>query len=295
MTQNQQMSLPQHWSSSILVVLNIGLPEAEPVSVTDRYSFFNKLYDRVYRMDSNPLKVTVFSTNKSKVSSRPLHDSHTVPKHPFRAILSGASGSGKTNLLLWLLTKDIIYKDFFDVIIILSPTAGKLDDSYAALAKSNSKSVIRIINDITEDVIKTIMSTNKKIILEKKVHKSPKLLLIYDDIISNKKLMNTKAFLHSFVASRHYNASVIICTQKYNAVPRTCRLQANAVFYFRGSNSEREVLAIEFSPSGYNKKEMISIIDHCTNEPYSFLFWNGQAGRGKQIRCGVDTILTLTK
>ena len=243
----------------------------------------------------NPLKVSVFSTNKSKVSTRPLHEDHIVPKHPFRMVLSGASGSGKTNLLLHLLTTGDIYKNYFDVIIIISPTAGKLDDSYAALAEGNPKSVIRIVNDLDPDVIEKIMDVSKKIILEKKVHKSPKLLLVYDDVIGDKKFMNTKSFLHSFIASRHYNASVIICTQKFNAVPRTCRIQANSVIYFKGGNSERLTLAEEFCPAGYTKREMEEIIDHCTKEPYSFLFWNGQAQHGEQIRKGLETVLFLTK
>ena len=116
---------------------------------------------------ANPLKVSVFSTNKSKVATRPLHEEHVVPKHPFRMILSGASGSGKTNLLLHLLTTKDIYKDYFDVIIICSPTAGKLDDSYNALATANTKTVIRIVNDLNPEIIEKIMEINKKIILEK--------------------------------------------------------------------------------------------------------------------------------
>lgn len=244
---------------------------------------------------ANPLKVSVFSTNKSKVATRPLHEEHVVPKHPFRMILSGASGSGKTNLLLHLLTTKDIYKDYFDVIIICSPTAGKLDDSYNALSTANTKTVIRIVNDLNPEIIEKIMEINKKIILEKQVHKSPRLLLVYDDVIGDKKFMNTKPFLHSFIASRHYNGSVIICTQKFNAVPRTCRIQANSVMYFKGGNSERLTLAEEFCPAGYNKREMEEIIDHCTKEPYSFLFWNNRAPHGEQIRKGLETVLLLNR
>mgnify|MGYP003644138241 CR=1 FL=1 len=241
----------------------------------------------------NELFVKPFKTTKTKVKSRPTHDDHTVPKHPFRAILSGASGSGKTNLLLHLLKSKSLYGAFFDIIFIISPTAGKLDDSYEALKKTSKK--INIINDLNPDTIEKIMSTNKKIILEKQVHKAPKILIVYDDVIADVKFMNTKSFLHSFVASRHYNASVIICTQKFNAVPRTCRIQANAVFYFKGGNAERLTLAEEFAPPGYSKKEMIEIIDTATDKPYSFLFINHQAKRGHQIREGLHTILELTK
>ena len=243
----------------------------------------------------NPLIVKPFPTNKSKVKVRPHMEDHTIPKHPFRCILSGSSGSGKTNLLLHLLTQKAFYKDYFDIIFIISPTAGKLDDSFEVLNKSNPKSEIRIINDLDPDKIQQIMDANKKIILERKVHKSPKILIVYDDIISNKKFMNSKAFTHSFIASRHFNCSVFICTQKYNAIPRVCRIQANAIMFFQGTNSERETMAVDHAPSGHSKKEMEAIIDFSTGEPYSFLFINKQAERSEQFRKNLDQILKLKK
>ena len=103
----------------------------------------------------NELFVKPFKTTKTKVKSRPTHDDHTVPKHPFRAILSGASGSGKTNLLLHLLKSKSLYGAFFDIIFIISPTAGKLDDSYEALKKTSKK--INIINDLNPDTMYMMM------------------------------------------------------------------------------------------------------------------------------------------
>ena len=241
------------------------------------------------------LTVKPFKTTKSKVERRECMTNHTIPCHPFRAILSGSSGSGKTNLLLHLLTSKTLYKDYFDLIFVISPTAGRLDDSYQVLEENNPKTKIKIINDLDPDKIEQIMETNKKLILEHEVHKAPRILIIYDDVISHKRFMNSKSFLHSFIASRHYNASVFICTQKFTAVPRTARIQANAVFFFKGTNGERLVLAEEFSPAGYHKREMETIIDFATSEPYSFLFINLQAPHGKRIRKNLDQILLLKK
>ena len=239
--------------------------------------------------------VKPFSTSKSKVKTRKAMDDFKIPKHPFRLILSGASGSGKSNLLLHLLTQKQLYKGYFDIIFIISPTAGKLDDSYEALTNHKGKTVIRIINELDSDSIEKIMSTNKKLILKHKVHKAPKILIVYDDVVADKKFMGTKSFLHSFVASRHYNASVIICTQKFNSVPRTCRLQANAIMYFKGTNSERETLVTEFGPCGYNKKETIAIFDYATKDPYSFIFINLMAPRAERYRKNLKDILRLKR
>lgn len=243
----------------------------------------------------NDLKIEAIETSKTKVAISDYQKNHIIPKHPFRAILSGASGSGKSNLLINLLTKDKFYKNYFHVIFLISPTAGKLDDSFIALDKSKSKSKIHIINELKPEVIQNIMNKNKELIEDKGVDKSPRLLLVYDDIISNVKFMNTKPFRHSFIASRHYNASVIVCTQRYNSVPRVCRLQSNAVLFFRGTNSEEKVLADEYTPPGYKKKEFLEIIAYATRTPYSFLFINEQADARQRYRENLGNILELVK
>ena len=139
------------------------------------------------------------------------------------------------------------------------------------------------------------MEINKGHIEELGVHKAPRILIIYDDVISDTKFMNSKAFVKSFIASRHYNSSVIICTQRYNSVPRVCRLQADSLYYFKGKNSERERLADEYCPAGYTKKEFITVIDYATREPYSFLYVNGKADLKHRYRKNLDTILELQK
>lgn len=244
----------------------------------------------------NDLLIEAIETSKSKVKVSSYQKGNVIPKHPFRAVLSGASGSGKTNLLINLLTKNKFYKDYFDVIFMISPTAGKLDDSYIALKESKTKSKLAIINELEPDTIEDIMTINKDIIEDKGVDKSPKILIVYDDIISNTKFMNSRPFVHSFVASRHYNASVIICTQRFNSVPRVCRIQANAIFYFKGTNSEQECLGMEFCPAGFHwRKEFLPIVDHATSKKYSFLFINGQADREERYRIGLDRVMKLLK
>ena len=242
------------------------------------------------------LIIQEISTSKNKVKVSEYQKEHIIPKHPFRGILSGRSGSGKSNLLINLLTNKKFYKDFFDIIFLISPTAGKLDDSYIALEESKQKSKVAIINVLDPETIEDIMEINKDLIEEHGVDKAPRILMCYDDIISDTKFMNSRPFTHSFVASRHYNASVIVCTQRFNSVPRVCRLQANAIFYFKGTNSEQETLAQEFCPAGYHwRKEFQPIIDHATNEKYSFLFINGQADREHQYRIGLHKIMSLVR
>ena len=243
------------------------------------------------------LQVGVAKTSKSKIKLSGIMKSEVLMPHPFRAVISGCSGSGKSNLLLDLLTCPNKYHGYFDLCFVISPTASKLDDSYSLLIKKmkKSKTKLFIINKPTEKQIEHIMTLNKEIIEEHGLVKSPKILIIYDDIISYKKFMNSKAFLQSFIASRHYNASVIIATQKFKSIPRTCRVQASAIFYFRSTHSEDEALCEDYCPPKYNKKEFMGILNHATRIPYSFLFINNHVGFRTRYRECLHTILTLDR
>jgi len=63
---------------------------------------------------------------------------HVLPSHPFRNILSGMSGSGKSKLLITMLMKPEMYYGFFKHILIISPNIDS-DKSYKHLLKDELK------------------------------------------------------------------------------------------------------------------------------------------------------------
>ena len=58
-------------------------------------------------------KVESIPTDKSKVPLRKCMVDGILPKFPFSMMISGRSGSGKTNVLLNILTKDNMYNKYF--------------------------------------------------------------------------------------------------------------------------------------------------------------------------------------
>jgi hypothetical protein len=262
------------------------------------------------------LLIKKLESSKEKVYKSGIMKAKVLPEHPFRAVVSGSSGSGKTQLILNLLTNKHYYKDYFDIIFVLSPTAGELDDTYdaikpktkkengkepsakqlaTAIKKPQKETKVVFINQVKPEKLKKIMDINEQLIKSKGVENSPKLLLLYDDVVSDKKLMADGVFRHTFIASRHYNASVIICTQKYNEVPRVCRLQASAIMYFKGTESENGRIIDEFCPPSYNKKEFTQILHEATKEKYSFLFINCHDDIRTRYRKCLHSIIVLTK
>ena len=248
-------------------------------------------------MDKNPisLKIEALPTSKSKVKINQAMTANIIPSHPFRLHISGSSGSGKTNCLLSLLTRKEFYKDYFHIIFIVSLTAKKTDDVYDILEKHKGKTKIAFINELDETIIGGIMDTAAKIVEDKKAHKAPRVLMVFDDVVSEKKFLNKKEFNKCFIMSRHFNMSSVILSQKYNATPRTCRLNCDAVIYFPGSVSEDMVITEDYCPPGFSKKEFLLILKYATAEPYSFMFINMKCLHKTRYRKNFDTILELQK
>ena len=161
--------------------------------------------------------------------------------------------------------RGFIYKNYFEIFII-SPTAAELDDQYGVLGLPKTKffypniKVIRRIFDIQKDKIKKHGISSVKPVL-----------IVIDDAISYKKFINHKDFLKLFVMGRHLLCSVIVTSQAYHRLPKSCRLQCSAISFFRGSQKEVETIVDDYAPAGMSKRTFYRVVDRATDQPYSFL------------------------
>ena len=168
-----------------------------------------------------------------------------IPDHPYRILIIGGSGSGKTNTLLNLINeqKDIdkIYlyaKDLseskYEYLIRNRETAGikHLNDSKAFIECSNTM----------DDVYENIDDYNP--------NRKRKILIIFDDMIVD--IMTNKKFQaiikELFVRCRKLNSFLVFITQSYFFVQKDMRL--NSMHYLiMKINSKRELQNIATSHS----------------------------------------------
>ena len=198
------------------------------------------------------LQITEIPSEKHQIYQRPVMVNGIVPRHPSVSLFSGRSGSGKTNLMLSLLTRPEFYgggdgkRHYFDHIVLMGPTVDS-DDLYETL--KDQKVQIESVLDPTADDIKQILDYQKEQIKKHGISKASRTLLILEDMQTHSagknSVMNSKPFLECFLANRHNNLSVWLAGQSYTATPRRCRLQARGLFYFAGSSSELELVATE--------------------------------------------------
>jgi len=241
--------------------------------------------------DADSLEIKPLETDKSKIKQNKLQQSDVIPRHPSSVIFNGSSGSGKSTLLANLLTKPQFYGKYFKKsnIYLISPT-GDSDDIFAHL-KLPQDNICVDLRDTK--FLEDILEKQKEKIEQDGVHKAEKVLVIYEDVQSNARFMRSKAFLRSFLMNRHFGLSTWLCGQSYKLTPRACRLQSNNVFIFQPSNSEKEIIIEDFCPPGMNKKEFEKIVDHATEQDYSFLHVNRRVPFRERYRKNLGHILSI--
>jgi hypothetical protein len=239
-------------------------------------------------------KIQAIPTEKSKIPLRACQKEGILPRAPFSLMISGRSGSGKTNILINILTNEHLLKNYFHYTVVFSPTAGKYDDSYKPLNLPSES----FKTDFSADDLNTLIE-NRKALIDKKgiewVVKNSRVLLIMDDIIANRDFLNSPEALKMFALLRHYQCSIIVLMQSYNKLPRALRINANGTIVLPSTQSEIEVLLDEITPAGISKKEFQKVIEYATEGKHDFLYINRHAERGEQIRKNLTEIIDLNK
>ena len=190
-----------------------------------------------------------------------------IPDYPYRILIIGGSGWGKTNALLSLINNqpdiDKIYLSAKD------PYENKFQflinkrQSRRLKHFNDPKAFIEYSNDI-QDVYKNIDEYN--------IDKDRKILIVFDDmiadIINNKKINSIETEL--FIRGRKLKISLVFITQSYFKVPKDVRLNSTHFFILKIPN-ERELQQIALNHSwDISFKDFIKIYKKCTAKPYSF-------------------------
>lgn len=217
--------------------------------------------------DINDFIIRPIKTANNKIKQPQGAKRGILPEHPFRWYIVGASGSGKSNFVVNMLSRSSMYKNYFHSILVISPTALYLDPTYAALNLPEDN-----YYPPEEEVLFAIMDTQQEKVNEMGKKNAPRVLVLLDDFISYKKFTNSPILLKFAVMSRHWNISMMLLSQAYHRVPKSIRLQMSAVTYFKGSNKEQQVLSEDFGAPGMSHKAFIDKINYATAEPYNFFF-----------------------
>ena len=191
-----------------------------------------------------------------------------IPDHPYRILIIGGSGSGKTNLLLNLIENqpdiDKIYLYAKDPYEAKYQYLIKICEKVGIDHHNDPRAYIEYSNNI-HDVYKNINYYNPD--------KEKKILIVFDDMISdmihNKNLDSIVTEL--FIRGRKLNISLVFITQSYFKVPKVVRLNTTHFFIVKIRNKRGLQQIATNHSSDISTKDFINIYGECTFEPYSFL------------------------
>lgn len=213
------------------------------------------------------------NTEKDQIKHPESAEEEIIPKLCTSMLFVGKSGSGKSTLLANLLMNKHFYNknESFKHIFLISPT-GKSDDIQKSLKLPDSHIVTDL--EVAIPFLEKIYEHQSDSVEINGAKNTPQICIIFDDVVSNVKFMNSAVFIRTFVANRHSNITVMLCTQHFKRVPRVCRLQANTLYFFALSNSEIELLVEEFAPPGMHKQDFKFMVDVALRKPYDFFTVN---------------------
>ena len=205
-------------------------------------------------------------TNENKTE----HNSNWpyIPDHPYRMLIVGGFGSGKTNALLNLMNN----QPDIDKIYLYAKDPYKA--KYQYLINKREKVGLHYFNDPKASMdYSNNMQDGYKNIEEYNPGKKCKVLIVFDDmiadIVNNKKLNPIVTEL--FIRGRKLNISIVFITQSYFKVPKDGTLNSTHFFIMKKPNKrELQQIAANHS-SDIDFKDFIKIYKKCIARPYSFL------------------------
>ena len=181
-------------------------------------------------------------TNENRVNHNP--NWPYIPDHPYRILIIGGSGSGKTNTLLNLINNQP------DIDKIYLYAKDPYEDKHQVLIKKRESIGLKHFNDLKAFIeYSNDMHDFYKNINEYNPDKENKILIVFDmiaDMINNKKLNSIVTEL--FTRGRKLNIFLIFITQSYFKVPKDVRLNTTHFFIMKVPN-KRELQQIAISHS----------------------------------------------
>ncbi len=174
--------------------------------------------------------------------------------------LIGRKGSGKTRLLVDVLTSRTGLMGLFDKVIIVSPT---FERQPIFRQRIDGEGVTVYTEGLTTENLNTIY--NK--MMDKP--KAENTLIIFDDCADDVSRTDQKTMNKLVSNSRHLGVSLIFLQQKLTMLSTTVRVQTD-IFVGFGATSAREVDALYHEIGIIPKKDFITLFRTYTQGDYSF-------------------------
>ena len=164
-----------------------------------------------------------------------------IPDHPYRIMIIGCSGSGKTKALLNLINE----QDNIDKIYLYAKDLSKPKHEF--LIKKHENAGKKHFNDpkALVECLNTMVDVNENTD-DYNLNRKIKILIVFDDMIADIKSNKTfQAIIEElFSRSRKFNISLAFITRSYFSVPKYIRLNLTHYLIMKINNRKELQLII---------------------------------------------------
>lgn len=190
-----------------------------------------------------------------------------LPDWNYCSLVIGQPGSGKTSLILNLLSK--YYKKKYDRIYLFSGSLQTLPEKF--IEKLNEERIFTSLDDL-EGVIQDLKEAEDK----------PKVLILIDDLL--KEIGENHKIIAGLLWNRRHIAGGVglyIIGQKFNAVPTTIRSAIDTIYFFSMNNKKETNALFEDYINDLDRKEFDEMVKYCleNGRKHSFLFIDKRNGK----------------
>ena len=237
-------------------------------------------YEDLKDLKIYPLKIDTSKLNE--IQKYPLCDI------PHLILINGRVKAGKSVLASNLYLSSRMYKDDFDVKILVSPSA--YND---AMNQHLIEEFDYIFTDYTDDLIDELLE------MIKNDTSDDKYLILFDDIVgttagsrrgrADKITKLSTEYRHIGNGNKEGKLSMCVCVQYFKHLTPILRNQASGI-YICGSYTESELkkIADAYAFFGGSEKKFIELYNKARVEPHDFLFLNVHS---MEARRNHDTVL----
>lgn len=183
-------------------------------------------------------------------------------------IISGRRGAGKSTLALSLLNSKLAYRKRFKNIFLISPTA-RSDKKFAKVVKEldeDGKFFEELNESNIENILEIVKSDNEEND-KKNLH-----CLVLDDCVLDLPKRKSSILNKLVIESRHHNMTLLILSQKYNAIPTIIRANMDLISFFPSLNN-KEVSTFQ-EDLNISKELFYQMYNKSTKNPNDFLHVN---------------------
>ena len=203
-----------------------------------------------------------------------------LPKKSFSLLITGRPGSGKTNLLLNLITKrGKCFNRKFDKVYVISPSLATIkdDDPFELLPDDQKFETASL--DTMEKILASIKDSGQKV------------LLILDDCIAEVRGKGNAAVEHLiqkiFFNRRHLcgadgSCSIIATSQTYNKIDPKLRKSASHYIFYENRH-KKEIESIFDEIILIPQKEFMDVFKYIFNKKFNFMYIDTTRGQDDML------------